>query len=306
LIDRPFPEADDGESVLRVTHCAICRTDAKMFKNGHRDLVLPRVLGHEICGCDYVTGETFVVWPGISCGVCKKCHEGHENLCSKMRILGFHRDGGFSQFLVVPRSSLIPVPPNLPGELACLTEPVACALNGLRQVHLREGEKLLIYGAGAVGLMLGIAATAAGAETWLTEKNVHKLQLSRQLRNKLAIKIAEEGEKFDMVINAAPTLETFTQGLKKLMSGGRYCFFSGLTDESMTPTEAINEIHYRQLQVIGAYGCTTTQMKEAVELISKEPTLFRCLIERQIGLEQVEPALEAILDNQVLKVIIEF
>ncbi len=97
----PAPQEKDNHVVLEVACCAICRTDAKMWNQGHRDLALPRVPGHEIAGFDN-SGKLFTVWPGQACGQCRYCREGRENLCEDMRIIGFHSDGGFARFVSVP------------------------------------------------------------------------------------------------------------------------------------------------------------------------------------------------------------
>src|SRR5210317_1602656 len=77
---------------LGVIYCAVCRTDAKMWNEGHRDLVLPRVPGHEVVAID-TAGKRFAVWPGINCGVSGYCFNGRENWCEHMKIIGFHNDG---------------------------------------------------------------------------------------------------------------------------------------------------------------------------------------------------------------------
>jgi threonine dehydrogenase-like Zn-dependent dehydrogenase len=133
--DFPKPTAVDGEILLKVSFCSICRADAKMWKYGHRDLILPRILGHEIAGICEETGERFVVWPGLSCDVCPQCISGRENLCKKMEIMGFHRDGGFAEFVSVPAESLVPVPDSLPLEIASLAEPLACGINAAEQIQ---------------------------------------------------------------------------------------------------------------------------------------------------------------------------
>lgn len=308
LLERSLPAIGPGERLLRVTHCALCRTDAKMFRHGHRDLLLPRVLGHEICARESTTGELCVVWPGTACGVCRQCRAGHENLCPQMRILGFHRDGGLAEWLVAPEASLLPIPPGLPGDLACLAEPVACALNALQQLKLRAGERTLIYGAGPVGLMMSIAAVTAGAPTWIDDQNPHRLFLGGDLREQLGIGVEAEDNPaaFDIVINAAPAVETFSKGLRKLVDGGRYCLFSGLTDHPACPVEALNEIHYRQLLVIGAYGCTVAHMRQALELIRQNQQWLRALITRRISLDEAATALPTVLRSETMKLIVTF
>jgi len=305
---RETPEPADCQVLLRISHCALCRTDVKMFKQGHRDLILPRVLGHEICGADAKTEERFVVWPGRSCGACRPCLRGAENLCREMRILGFHREGGLAEFVAVEKSALIPIPTKLPGEIACLAEPLACALNALQQVNLGEGEKLLIFGAGPVGLLMALAAVSKGIDTRVTEISPSKLQRSEQFRRRLNIPVAqdEKDAEFDAAINAAPAAETFISGLAKLRPGGCFCVFSGLTDAVDLPTHALNDIHYRQLRVVGAYGCTCAQMADAVELLSNRQRDVLLLIERRLPLEDVPDALLQILSGERFKFVVEF
>ncbi|MCK5695501.1 MAG: alcohol dehydrogenase catalytic domain-containing protein, partial [Desulfobacula sp.] len=108
--------------------CAICRTDAKMWEQGHRDLVFPRVLGHEMVVKDQ-NSQRYIVWPGKRCGICKFCDTNRENLCEDMRITGFHTDGGFASQAILPQKSLIPLPDGLDIHVACFAEPVGCVIN---------------------------------------------------------------------------------------------------------------------------------------------------------------------------------
>ncbi|MCP4672313.1 MAG: alcohol dehydrogenase catalytic domain-containing protein, partial [Desulfobacula sp.] len=103
---------EKGYIKTKVLCCAICRTDAKMWEQGHRDLVLPRILGHEMVVEDQNKAR-HIVWPGKSCGLCHFCITNRENLCENMKITGFHRDGGFADYAVLPKESLIPIPDNL-------------------------------------------------------------------------------------------------------------------------------------------------------------------------------------------------
>lgn len=102
--DRKIDTIEKGFTKTRVLCCAICRTDAKMWEQGHRDLVFPRVLGHEMVVTDQ-TDQKFIVWPGKSCGICRFCQTGRENLCEDMKITGFHTDGGFADQAVLPEKS---------------------------------------------------------------------------------------------------------------------------------------------------------------------------------------------------------
>ncbi len=308
LVDGPPPKQGESQTLLRVSHCAVCRTDAKMWREGHRDLTLPRVPGHEICGSDEAGGGRFVVWPGVSCGSCSNCLAGLENLCPTMSIQGFHRDGGFAEQVSVPSSSLIPVPTGLPGHLACFAEPLGCALNALEQIRLSAGASVLIFGGGSLGLLLTMAIREMGAEPFLVETNGRKLDRSKAFRANLEIdgSITCSRSEFDAAINATASPASFLEGIPRLRTGGCFCAFSGLSSGESVPSRMINEIHYRQLHLVGAYGCTRAQMARALDLIQHRVDAMGLLIEDRIGLEQVPSVFPAVLSGQALKFVVDF
>lgn len=307
LVEMPIPETKPDEILIKVSHCALCRTDAKMWQQGHRDLVLPRVLGHEICGHCEETGKSYIVWPGKACGICQQCLRGAENLCSEMRILGFHKDGGFAEFVSVPKSGVIAVPEELPGHLACLAEPLACTLNVLKQAKVSAGKKVLIYGGGPVGLLMALAVQTEGAEPFILEISSSKLRKSEAFRRRVGFEQGLECKMsgFDVVVNAAPSIDTLSQGLCKLAASGCFCLFSGFTAKDSVSAAVINEIHYRQLQMVGAYGCTYNQMERALQILLKHREAIEFLIEKRIGLEQVPSVMGQVLSGQAMKFVVE-
>jgi D-arabinose 1-dehydrogenase-like Zn-dependent alcohol dehydrogenase len=306
--ETPVPQPKNNEVLIKISHCAICRTDAKAWRYGQRDLVLPRVLGHEICSTWENTGKRYVVWPGKSCGHCTACLSGAENLCPDMQILGFHQDGGFAEYAVVPQPSLISVPESLPGHIACLAELLACGINALEQAHVSYGNCVLIFGGGPAGLLMALAAKAKGAQPFILEKNQNKLQRSEDFRKCAGIEACTEGKlpRADIAINAAPSLDTVLQGLSTLNAGGCFCLFSGFPGTESIPASLLNEIHYRQLRVVGAYGCTHIQMQEALTVLNEQQSSVELLIEGCITLAQVPRALEEIIAGQRLKYVVEF
>ncbi len=278
-----------------------------MWQQGQRDLVLPRILGHEVCACHPVSGERFVVWPGAACGECAACRAGLANLCRHMSILGFHRDGGFAELVAAPISSLIPVPTDLSGPLACLAEPLGCALNALDQLRLSPKMSLLIYGGGTLGLLLAVAARALGASAFLVETNRRKLERSSTLRDAFNIPGDVEGPhtEFDTAINATPDLGTLSEGLQRLRPDGNFCLFSGFPGHDQLPASLLNEVHYRQLHLVGAYGCTRDQMVRGLALLDQQGNVFAPLIEDCISLEQVAAIMPAVLSGASFKHIVQ-
>jgi threonine dehydrogenase-like Zn-dependent dehydrogenase len=305
LTEIPVPDEAGGTALVKVSHCAVCRTDAKMWRIGHRDLRLPRVLGHEICGVLTATGRRVVVWPGRACGCCRACRTGAENLCSAMRITGFHEDGGFAEYVRAPESSLLAVPENLPGEIAALAEPLACAVNAVAQLGVADGESVLIFGAGPVGLLAAVAVRARGARPFIHEIHPERRRQTRPFCRMIEAPARPEVG-VDAAINAAPSTAAFTEGLSALKSGGRFCLFSGLTDGRSVPAAVLNEIHYRQLRVSGAYGCTRGQMACALDILSDFRQAAEWLIEARIPLSAVPSVLPRIAEGRAMKMIVTF
>jgi len=222
-------EETKGHRLLKVLYCAVCRTDAKMWDQGHRDLVFPRVAGHEISAVDN-DGKRFTIWPGTSCGKCRYCTSNRENLCENMKIMGFHTDGGFADYILAPEKSLVSVPDSLSSHIACLTEPVGCALNGIGKLGLRRGERIIIYGGGSVGLIAALICRDIGAVPLVIEKREEKIKKAGSFLEATGIKCVKNTNEseFDAVITACPDPAAFDQGIVKLAKGGRFSFFSGL------------------------------------------------------------------------------
>lgn len=303
MLDRPIPIPGEGEVLLRVRAAAICRTDAKMWSSGHRDLRLPRVLGHEVSGCiDGDPDQLYVLWPGKACGSCMACRSGRQNLCPDMRITGFHRDGGFAEFLTAPRSSLLEVPEGVGPVMATLAEPLACAVHGVRQGGVSSRERVLIYGAGTLGLLVALVARECGASVVMSDPDIEKLSKSEAFRNRFGI--GTEGQRgapcpqFDVVFNATPAPEAIEAGVDRLAAGGRFCLFSGIGKEPAIPARVVDELHYRELAFIGAYGCRLHDMGEAVRLLSWYSDELGFLIERRIRLDGVPGAMDAVLSGK--------
>jgi 2-desacetyl-2-hydroxyethyl bacteriochlorophyllide A dehydrogenase len=309
LVDMEIPVCGEAEVLLKTSYCSVCRTDAKMWFQGQRDLVLPRVLGHEICGQTIDSEVQYVVWPASICHKCSYCRAGAENLCVNIEVIGFHRNGGFAQYIKVPKESLIKVPKTVPPEIACMTELLSAAVNAIEQVALQKNQRVLIFGGGAAGLMLGLACKFFGADPFVVEKNSKKREKARPFCKNANIYLPETcdavWESFDVVINAAPDPNTLSEGLFKLKSGGKFCLFSGFTKNADLSSDLLNEAHYRQLTIIGAYGSTKRQMKIALKILEANVQTVELLIHKIIDLESVPLVLSEILQGQALKYVID-
>lgn len=308
ITETPIPEVSNGQKLLKVLYCALCKTDAKMFFHGHRDLCCPRVLGHEAVLQDQKTGLKYLLYPGVCCGICENCTSGYENLCDTIKIAGFNFDGALRQYVSVPVNCLIKLPETINPAIATLAEPLACCINALEQLQLLKGSQVLIFGAGPVGLLMALAVKESSGEAFIVETNPQKLERAKLFLKELNINtnVLALALQFDAAINACASPETFQEGLKHLKKRGKYCVFSGLTGDSSTiSTDSINKIHYKQLTITGAYGCTRNNMLNTLAILEKHQTILETLIEQFICINDIEEHLNSIWSGEAYKYIVK-
>jgi threonine dehydrogenase-like Zn-dependent dehydrogenase len=186
---RPRPEPAPGEALVRLRACGICGTDLHFHQigfwpEGH----LP---GHEMFGevealgdgaTGVSVGDPVAIEPIRACGRCEPCRAGRGNICPEAKLFGIHLPGGFAEAIALPCKRLFPVPRELAPELAALAEPAAVAIHGLRRGGLAPGQRVLVLGAGTIGLLCVAAARAAGAgEIWLSARHGHQQEIGRAL-----------------------------------------------------------------------------------------------------------------------------
>ncbi len=279
-----------------------------MWNQGHRDLVMPRIPGHEIAGYDEKTGKLYTVWPGQSCGKCRYCIDGRENLCEEMRIIGFHSDGGFARHVSVPRDSLIPVNETIEPRFLTFAEPAACVLNGISHCSPKQNERIIIYGGGVVGMIAALLCREKGCSVTVIEKSQEKIARLRFFSDQNEIELCKDtvDADFDMAINCCDSHIAFSLCITKLRKGGRFAYFSGLEKNEEIETNLLNLIHYKELELYGSYGPRRTHMIEAVPFCVRQQKNLAMLIERILGAQDVESVLPHILSGDAMKYIIDF
>lgn len=287
LVEHALPPVASGDRLVHTLACGICQTDCKMLRTGHRDLVLPRTLGHEVVARDPETGRLYAVWPGRACGACRFCRAGRENLCTAMRILGFHEDGGLATALIAPAASLLPLPEGLEPLLGTLAEPLACGLNCLDRLAAagfgpEPDPQLFVFGAGPVGLLTAFAARRRGYQPCLVEPHELRRDAVASLTATLGLELVAappRARAIPAAVTATSALEAFGATLRAVGTGGGVAFFSGLPGGNTVAAVILNAVHYRELSLVGAYGCTRAQLKAALELLGGEPALSSIISE---------------------------
>ena len=193
--DADEPVLDPRGAVLRVEACGICGTDARTFFNGDPKAPVPWQLGHEPVGVLEEVGPDADLPPGVSkgdrvflgsiltCGECRWCMEGFQNLCEDHLLYGYDPfPGAYAERAGVPpiaMKNLIPLPPELPSDLATVADPFACALNGIEQLDIRLGDTVVILGTGPIGCWQAVMARDRGAsKVYLSDVSADRLEIA--------------------------------------------------------------------------------------------------------------------------------
>ncbi len=175
LSEVPVPEINPHQIRLRVRVCGLCRTDLHVVDGDLTDTQYPIIPGHQIIGIvesvgDAVTGfrigdRVGIPWLGSSCGECRYCQTGRENLCDHARYTGYHLNGGFAEYCVADSRFAFPIPPNYPDLQAA---PLLCAgLIGYRALRMAgDAQRLGFYGFGAAAHILIQIARYQGREVY--------------------------------------------------------------------------------------------------------------------------------------------
>jgi len=326
----PDPEPPAKGLVVKVEACSICATDIKMFRHGQRDLIYPRILGHEIAGVvietgtgdiPFRSGERVQIAPGISCNRCPACQQGAPNQCDHIGILGFTHHGGFAQYLAVPAQSVACgavnlIPSGLTFVEATFAEPLACCLNGLELVRLDSKDVVLILGAGPMGCLQTMLARAKGVkQILLAERSLKRIMMSiaaepSRLINvskenlKEVVKQETEGRGVDVIMLACPDSAIDYPILELLAPRGRVCFFSGLPPEQSQLHFDANFLHYREITFVGAYGCTADQNRLALELMASGQVNVNWLVTKRISLEAIHEGIDYLMEHSGMKVVV--
>jgi L-iditol 2-dehydrogenase len=333
LEDMPEPRPGPGDVKLRVHACSTCGTDVKIFRHGHHHISPPRVIGHEIAGeivdigadvtGDWVLGDRVQVIAAIPCGRCDDCHRGRQTICPNQESMGYHYDGGFAEYLIVPAKVLAVdglnrIPAAVSYIDASIAEPLACVLNGQEFAGVGTGDTVVVVGAGPIGCLHVRLAMARGArQTFLVELNAERLRLSAgRVRPDAAICGAEldavdevrkltDGRGADVVITAAASGKAQEDALQMAARRGKISFFGGLPKDNPVINCDSNLVHYRELTIFGANGSSPAHNRRALDLIATGAVRVDDLVTHRMPLTEVLSAIETVAMGQAIKVTIQ-
>jgi len=314
----PMPKPGKGEILLRVRACGICGTDLKITA-GHLDGIvsLPHIQGHEIAGeiaalgsgvSGLSLGDRGAVYFYLPCGICEPCRKGRGNICSNVTRLGFEKPGGFAEYVCVPAWNFCRSETELPFEqLAVLPDALLTSYHAIKTAGaLRAGEKVLIVGAGGLGLHAVQFARHLGAAVVVCDPRPGALKGAASLGaelmlpdlNEEARRVLDEwcaGEGVQLVIEGSGDPAAFKQSLSCLGRGGRLVIMGYHTSKPYALESMA--MHYNEWSVIGSRVGTREELSEVLRLV--EFGAIKPVIDRTLPMAKVNEGL-ALLQSALI------
>jgi L-iditol 2-dehydrogenase len=296
----PVPTPGRGELLVRVEACGICPTDVRKFLHGTQDSVYPLNPGHEWVGRIEAVGEGVPAWePGAR--VYGDTYAGY----AEYALLAVE-PGAWSY-------GALEVPEELPAERAVFVEPLADCLHAVHdQARIRPGERVVVLGAGQMGLQLVLAAAAAGGRVLAVEPLPERREVALSLGAEDAAdpdRWQSAGEKAGVVIVTVGDATLVTEALEAAGPGGRVVLFAGFGAGGEAVVD-LNRLHYEEIALVGSewIGSPPNQRRERYEealrlLVSGAAPLER-LVAARCGLDGIEDAYEALHEHRSLKTIV--
>ncbi len=237
LVDVPEPKPKEGEVLIKVGHVGICGSEIECVVQRHPRRQPPLIMGHEFAGTvvelgDGVTnlqvGQQVAVNPIIGCWKCRWCQQGRPNLCERRKLLSMQLPGAFAEFVVAPAENCHPLPEGATTREGAITEPVANAVHALRLAQTVLPERVIVFGAGPIGLVCAQVARAFGATfIVIVEVIPQRIEIAKNFA--------------DAVIN--PQTEDVLAKAKELTKGLGFDLALDAVGRSITRRLAVESVH---------------------------------------------------------------
>ena len=324
LTDQPMPVAGPGEALLRVLYCGICGADVASYTGNQPFTTYPRIPGHEF-SAQIVTvpdndkglkpGDLVTANPYFNCGACYACRRGLVNACHDNQTMGVQRDGAYRDYIVMPAERLIPGKNCTARELA-LIEPFAISAHALSRAAVKPGDRVLIMGAGPIGLFALLRAKSMGAKAAVADLLAHRLTLAGEYGADLVIDNGKddlpalcrdftEGGGFDVCVEACGAPTTFLTCIEQAAHGANVILIGNGKKET---TFLHSVLLKKELNVFGSRNALTKDFETLIGLVSDKKVDVTRMVSGVYEAEDAAAAFDALAHNDgtLAKLLIRF
>ena len=282
LIERPVPEVAPRSALVRLRRAGVCGTDLHIFEGTQPYFAYPRVIGHELsgeveavgAGGRFQVGQRVTVIPYLSCGTCVACRRGKTNCCQTLNVLGVHSDGGMTDYLSVPDDNLVDAS-GVSLDEAAMVEFLAIGAHAVRRGDIAPGQKVLVVGAGPIGIAVAIFAKARGAEVTALDTRADRLKFCGETlgvdhvvtagaNTSAALGALTSGDFFDCVFDCTGSPKAMDAGFLYVAHGGAYVLVSIV----LGPISfADPEFHKRETTLLGSRNATRADFDDVFAML---------------------------------------
>ncbi len=283
VLERDRPALGPDDVLIEVKNAGVCGTDLHIWHGSYALARYPIVPGHEFSGVvaavgdrvkGFKSGDRVTADPNLPCYRCAFCQRRQFNQCLNLEVLGVTRSGAFARYVAAPESAVYPIG-ELPFDEAALLEPLACVVWGLKQVKLEAGDRMLIFGAGPMGILMMQAVMRAGAASVvMVDKEPWRLKLAEDLGASAVVQaddlnpqtfknLAPHG--FEVVADATGVPSVIGQTFQYVRPGGKVWVFGVAAADARVPFAPF-DVFRKDLKIIGSFALNKT-FHEAISLV---------------------------------------
>ena len=322
----PVPEPGPNEVLIKVRKSAICGTDVHIWNWDEwsaKTVPVPMVVGHEFCGqivdCGpgaqkYKIGTRVSAEGHVVCGACRNCRAGRGQLCRNTEGIGVNRPGSFAEYVCLPEHNVVPIPDDIPDEIAALFDPLGNAVHTALSFDL-VGEDVLVTGAGPIGIMGALVAQKVGArKVVITDINPYRLQLAKQMGVQYVVDVSKTSlrdvmgdigmsEGFDVGLEMSGAAPAMRQMIERMNNGGKLALLG------IAPTEFAvdwNTVIFNMLEIKGIYGREMFETWYKMIALVQSGLDISGLITHRISIEDYRDGFAAMTSGHSGKVVMDW
>ncbi|MDR6757784.1 threonine 3-dehydrogenase [Mycoplana sp. BE70] len=322
----PVPEPGPNDVLIRVKKSAICGTDVHIWNWDHwaqKTIPVPMVVGHEFVGeiaeigsavTKYQVGERVSGEGHIVCGKCRNCRAGRGHLCHYTKGVGVNRPGSFAEFVCIPEHNVVPIPDDVPDEVAAIFDPFGNAVHTALSFDL-VGEDVLVTGAGPIGIMGAMVAKRSGArKVVITDINPVRLELARKVGIDYVVDASKEDlnevmakigmtEGFDVGLEMSGAPPAFRSMIDAMNNGGKIAIL-GIAPDGFGIDW--NKVIFKMLTLKGIYGREMFETWYKMIAFVQGGLDLSPIITHRIGIDEFRDGFEAMRSGNSGKVVMDW
>ncbi|NHM32894.1 zinc-dependent alcohol dehydrogenase [Neobacillus terrae] len=337
IMEVEIPKFKKNQVLVKVEGASICGSDLHMYHgmNAYEWVNVPVVLGHEFAGRvvevgnqehEHLVKQRVLINPYVPCGECASCQKGNTNLCdhgkgamdkvpAKSLQYGFRQDGGMAEYAAIYYKNILPIPEELPIEVAAMLEAIGIGVRALERASVLPGGTAVVIGPGPIGLSLVASLSNYGLKKLIVTglaADKERLELAKELGatdiviadkvNEVeAISALTNSQGVDHVFETSGFHQSMVSGVRMCSKGGELLLVGISAKETTLPS---NEIVRGEVTVKGVYGVTEKTLNRAISMASSGKYPYRKLVSHTFSIEKALEGFETGINKQGVKVIL--